>query len=61
MVDLTRYATCDTIGNMEKQYTRILIDAETRRVLKIVAATEGVTVIELVKRLALEALAKTQS
>jgi len=46
---------------MEKQYTRILIDAETRRVLKIVAATEGVTVIELVKRLALEALAKTQA
>lgn len=61
MVDLTRYATCGTIGNMEKQYTRILIDAETRRVLKIVAATEGITVIELVKRLALEALAKAQS
>ncbi len=60
MVDLTRRETCDTIGSMEKQYTRILIDAETRRVLKIVAATEGVTVIELVKRLALEALAKTQ-
>ena len=61
MVDLTRYATCDTIVSMEKQYTRILIDAETRRVLKIVAATEGVTVIELVKRLALEALARTQA
>ena len=61
MVDLTRRETCDTIVSMEKQYTRILIDAETRRVLKIVAATEGGTVIELVKRLALEALAKTQS
>ena len=61
MVDLTRRETGDTIASMEKQYTRILIDAETRRVLKIVAATEGVTVIELVKRLALEALAKTQS
>ena len=61
MVDLTQYATCDTIASMEKQYTRILVDAETRRVLKIVAATEGITVIELVKRLALEALAKAQS
>ena len=42
-----------------KQYSRILIDTETRRILKIVAATEGVTVIELVRRLAQEALDKT--
>lgn len=45
---------------MDKQYVRILVEPETRRLLKIVAALQGVTVIDLLARLAAEELAKTK-
>lgn len=45
---------------LEKEYARIFVHTETRRLLKIVAALQGTTVIDLLARLAAEELAKTK-
>jgi hypothetical protein len=45
---------------MDKQYVRILVEPETRRLLKIVAALQDTTIVDLLRRLAAEELAKTK-
>ena len=43
-----------------KQYVRIMILPETRNALKLAAVMQGVTIIELVHRLAVAELARVQ-
>lgn len=47
-------------GNMENKFTSMKVLAESRALLKIAAAIEGVPVYELVHRLAVAELARVQ-
>ena len=57
---LTRLLTLCYNGNMENKFTSLKVMAESRALLKIAAAIEGVPVYELVHRLAVAELARVQ-